>query len=102
MVQHQEQLSRLKIIKINNLVIVLPALSSTVLNNDKNKSNDGEFPGCPVVQYLRTLLPIQGMKAYSLVREQIPQAMGQLIQCTTELTRHGALALQQEKGKCHN
>ena len=84
-------------------MIVLPALSSTVLNHDKNKSNDGEFPGFPVVQWLRIHLPIQGMKVYSLVREQIPQAMRQLIQCTTtEPTHYGARALQREKGECRN
>ena len=32
-------------------MIVLPALSSTVLNNDKNKNIDGEFPSSgPVVK----------------------------------------------------
>lgn len=44
MAQHQEHLFRLKIIKINKLMIALPALSSTIPRDDDGeyKSNDDD------------------------------------------------------------
>ena len=44
MAQHQEHLFRLKIIKINKLMIALTALSSTIPRDDDDeyKSNEGE------------------------------------------------------------